>query len=161
MDVTLAAPVSRLPFAEFYEQNWPDLSSYCRSFYGLAYAADDVAQEAFTRVYARYPLLREPRPYLFRTARNLLTEAARARRRDAALLASVAPPPVLPPADAGVLDAVHRLPAPLRDVVLLHYYADLPVEEVARALRRPAGTVKRRLHEARQRLAADLGEDLS
>ena len=50
-------------------------------------------------------------------------------------------------------DAVDRLPPGLRDVVLLHYYADLPVEDVARAIRRPAGTVKRRLHEARALLS--------
>jgi RNA polymerase sigma-70 factor (ECF subfamily) len=37
----------------------------------------------------------------------------------------------------------------LREVVLLHYYADLPVAEVAAAIHRPVGTVKRRLHEAR------------
>jgi RNA polymerase sigma-70 factor (ECF subfamily) len=41
--------------------------------------------------------------------------------------------------------------------VLLHYYADLPVEEVARLIHRPVGTVKRRLHEARRVLAATGG----
>ncbi len=51
---------------------------------------------------------------------------------------------------------MERLPGHLRDVVLLHYYADLPVEEVARALRRPVGTVKRRLSDARGILAVTL-----
>jgi RNA polymerase sigma-70 factor (ECF subfamily) len=44
--------------------------------------------------------------------------------------------------------------------VLLHYWADLPVAEVARLVRRPQGTVKRRLHEARAQLAVTLGRDL-
>jgi RNA polymerase sigma-70 factor (ECF subfamily) len=50
------------------------------------------------------------------------------------------------------------LPAPLREAVLLHYLCDLPLTDVARAIRRPLGTVKRRLHEARQLLAQTLGE---
>ena len=156
MEIAVAAATTRVPFAEFYERTWPDLSSFCRSYVGGGHLADDVAQEAFTRLYVRYPLLREPRPYLFRTARNLLSDAARAQRRDALLVTEAA---VVPAPDGGVLDAVRRLSPPLRDAVLLHYYADLPVEEVARALRRPLGTVKRRLHDARLRLAVDLGEE--
>jgi len=53
-------------------------------------------------------------------------------------------------------DAVRRLPAREREVVVLHYVADLPVAEVARRLGVAPGTVKRALHDARRRLAADL-----
>lgn len=52
----------------------------------------------------------------------------------------VAPQSVSPP-NTDVLDAVRRLPAPLRDVVLLRYYADLPIAAVASVLRRPHGTI--------------------
>jgi len=51
-----------------------------------------------------------------------------------------------------VRDLVERLPAKLRPAVLLHYFADLPIDEVAHVLHRPTGTVKRHLHEARQLL---------
>lgn len=40
--------------------------------------------------------------------------------------------------------------------VLLHYFGDLTVAEVARQLGKAEGTVKRDLHEARARLAATL-----
>jgi hypothetical protein len=43
-----------------------------------------------------------------------------------------------------------------RQVLALHYLADLPVEEIARDLALPVGTVKSRLARARQRLAAQL-----
>jgi hypothetical protein len=46
-------------------------------------------------------------------------------------------------------------------VVLLRYWADLPVAEVARLVHRPQGTVKRRLHEARAQLARDPREGAS
>ena len=53
-------------------------------------------------------------------------------------------------------DAVRRLPAREREVVVLRYVADLPVVEVARRLGVAPGTVKRALHDARRRLAAAL-----
>jgi RNA polymerase sigma-70 factor, ECF subfamily len=43
--------------------------------------------------------------------------------------------------------------------VLLHYYAGLPVAEVARALNRPEGTIKRTLSDARQVLRAWLKDE--
>ena len=45
-----------------------------------------------------------------------------------------------------------RLPERMRVPVLLHYYADLSIAEVASALHRPEGTVKRMLYDARARL---------
>jgi RNA polymerase sigma-70 factor (ECF subfamily) len=43
-------------------------------------------------------------------------------------------------------------------VLALHYLADLPVEEIARDLTLPIGTIKSRLARARQRLAAQLAD---
>jgi RNA polymerase sigma-70 factor (ECF subfamily) len=53
---------------------------------------------------------------------------------------------------------VEALPDRLRVVVLLHYFADLPVATVARQLEKSDGTVKRDLFDARQRMARMLGE---
>jgi RNA polymerase sigma-70 factor (ECF subfamily) len=53
-----------------------------------------------------------------------------------------------------VVSALGDLPAHLRVVVVLKYYADLSEREIATAIGRPPGTVKSRLHEARQLLAA-------
>jgi RNA polymerase sigma-70 factor (ECF subfamily) len=55
-------------------------------------------------------------------------------------------------------DLVDRLPARLRTPTLLHYYADFSTAEVARLLRRPPGTIRRRLGEARRLLGAALKE---
>jgi RNA polymerase sigma factor (sigma-70 family) len=52
--------------------------------------------------------------------------------------------------------AIRRLEEDLRSVVVLHYLADLPVDEVAAILDIPAGTVKSRLSRARTALAARL-----
>ncbi len=54
-----------------------------------------------------------------------------------------------------VLAALRRLPVALRVPVVLRYYADLSERDIALAIGRRPGTVKSRLHEARQRLAED------
>ena len=57
--------------------------------------------------------------------------------------------------DAGdeVANAICALSPPLREVVVLRYFADKTVEEIAAALNIPIGTVKSRLHNAREALA--------
>lgn len=142
-------------FEDFYVATFPDLAGYAWSLTSDPHLGDELAQEALTRVYARWSLLREPRPYAYRVVTNLARDRWTAARREADHLAGQRAEAVLDP-DSSLLDAVRRLDARLRDVVLLHYFADLPLTEIAHALHRPLGTVKRRLHEARAALAVAL-----
>ena len=48
------------------------------------------------------------------------------------------------------------LPPDERAIVILHYWADLRLEDVAKRLGWPTGTVKSRLHRALRRLRADI-----
>jgi RNA polymerase sigma-70 factor (ECF subfamily) len=158
--VVQARADARVEFVEFFDEMWPDLVAFCRTLTRNAHLAEEMTQETLTRVYARYPLLREPRPYAYRIAANLVRRSWKDAQRTAE-----ADLDALPDRDASghdhTIDAVRRLPARLRDVVLLHYYADQPVDVVAAVLHRPVGTVKRRLHEARQLLAVALHEESS
>lgn len=53
-----------------------------------------------------------------------------------------------------------RLPDTQRAAMLLYYYEELPVAEVARALRAPEGTVKTWLYRGREQLRRWLEEEL-
>jgi len=55
-----------------------------------------------------------------------------------------------------VLNVINRLGEKHRLVIILRYYADLSNEEIARVLNIPSGTVRSRLHTARQRLRESL-----
>ncbi len=55
-------------------------------------------------------------------------------------------------------EAVQNLSAPLREVVTLHYYMEIPAVEIAVLLNCPEGTIYSRLHNARRRLAETLVE---
>jgi RNA polymerase sigma-70 factor (ECF subfamily) len=145
-------------FASFYRDVFGDLAGYAWSLTGDPHVGDELAQEALTRVYARWALLRDPRPYAYRTVTNLARDRWRVVSVERRGLSEATDARQVDDPDASTLDAVRRLSPPLRDVVLLHYYADLPVAEVAQVLRRPLGTVKRRLFDARAALAAALEE---
>ena len=54
-------------------------------------------------------------------------------------------------------DAIRELPADQRELLLLHYFMDMPVAKIAKFLSIPNGTVFSRLHYARKGLAAKLG----
>ncbi len=101
------------------------------------------------------------RTWLYRITVNVCRDALRrrARRREVDLDDSV------PFAGDGPLQAqlsrerqravwqaVQSLDPPLREVVVLRYYLDLPCAEVAEATGSPVNTVYWRLHQARQKL---------
>jgi len=58
-----------------------------------------------------------------------------------------------------LLAGLGGLTADERIVVVLRFWADLPLEGIAERLRLPTGTVKSRLHRALGRLRADLSQD--
>ena len=146
-------------FEEFFAQHFPPLAGYCFRLTRDEQLSRDLAQEALVRLFSRWRSVREPRAWVYLVATNLVRDHwSRSARHDGALsvlrrstTAHVAGP------DVGVRDAVERLPARLRTTVLLHYFADLPIETVAVLTQRPVGTVKQRLHEARKSLAVTLG----
>lgn len=145
-------------FSAFYRSAFGALAAYGGALARDEHLGDEFAQEALTRVYVRWGLLRDPRPYAFRIVLNLSRDHWRDDERERSAQGRRVAAQTVPGPDTGLLDAVQRLPPPLCDVIVLHYYADLPVAVVARVLRRPPGTVKRRLAEARTALARVLAE---
>ncbi len=147
-------------FPALYAREFPKIAGYCYLLVHDEEVARDLTQEAFTRLLARWVHVREPRPFLFRVATNLARDLWRTQIRDAQTVRALAGLPATdlraPDRDRATRDAVDRLPRRHREVVLLHYYGDLPLIEIAAALHRPEGTVKRWLAEARALLAAAL-----
>jgi len=136
---------------------------------GCAPAADvdDIIQETFLRAFAaldRYQHRGHLKTWLFRIALNLARDSRRRAGRtvtgvDIAALADAADPGPDPGVVlAGKLDrealaaALARLPETQRETLVLRFYADLPVEEVARIVGCPEGTVKSRVHYALRKL---------
>lgn len=148
--------------SELFAALYPRLAGWCRRLVDDDETAHEIASEAFTRLWSRWSSVEEPRPYLYTSAANIVKNHWRSRDRERRAVQRLGSAPVqdVPPADQGteIRDLVEALPERLRVPVLLRYYADLPVAEIARTLHRRPGTVKSDLHKARERLRASLRE---
>lgn len=129
---------------------------------------EDTAQEAFARLHHAWPALRNDAAaltYLRRTVTNL----TRSRVRHLAVVRRNAPRPLeVEGADAPLLAAeqhdqlvraVQALPDRQRKALVLHYWSNLNVLEIADILTVPPGTVKSDLHRARAAVGRRLGVD--
>jgi RNA polymerase sigma-70 factor (sigma-E family) len=121
---------------------------------------EDAAAEAFCKFYkARHRLGTDDRPvgYLNRILVNEVRDRQRHRsveRRDAHLVA--VPDSVAPASDLGDHDLVVRalatLPQRQREVLVLRYWLDLPIAEIAAVMSIGVGTVKSQLSRSLDRL---------
>lgn len=151
---------ARQDFAALYTSEFGRLAGYLTGLTGNADVGREAAQEAFTRLFARWRKVSEPRGFVYVVGTNLCRHHWRqsGRERSAVTSLRITTATDTVDGDPWLRDLVERLPLRLREVVLLHYYADLPVADVALAVKRPVGTVKRRLFEARALLAEAVTE---
>lgn len=123
--------------------------------------AEEVTQEAFAIAYGRRAKVAgadNPEAWLRTVVVNLVRRRWRRRTMLDRILRREQPAEVVePPGEhLDLHTAVQQLGPEFRSVVVLHYLADLPVEEVASVLEIPVGTVKSRLSRARATLAQRL-----
>lgn len=139
------------------------------SVYGLIgdYAeAQDVVHEAFARALtapASFDELDNPNLWLRTVAVNLARSAARRRAVLGRLmrtgrLQTPSPVPGMSPDRVLVVAALQRVGRRLREVLVLHYLADLSVNEVAAILAISPSAVKARLQRGRRELAVLLAD---
>ncbi|MEL6347101.1 MAG: sigma-70 family RNA polymerase sigma factor [Myxococcota bacterium] len=140
--------------------------SLCRRY---ATDPEDAYQDAWVHVLSRLHRYDETRGASLRTwlaliVRNRLTDRRRVRRIRGEV---VAPDEAQPSPDPTPEQHAHRrrqvqrveralshLDPVQRDAIVLHYTADMPLSDIARAQGVAVGTVKSRLHRARAHLAA-------
>jgi RNA polymerase sigma-70 factor (ECF subfamily) len=127
--------------------------------------AEDAIQEALTFAWRGWPRLRDASRFdawFDRIVVNVCYERLRGRRRGGAVAGQE--PGDIPAVDqigaAVARDAVGRallsLTPEQRIVVVLRFWRDLSIEEIAERVGIPSGTVRSRLHYAMQRLKADI-----
>ena len=139
------------PMADLFATHYARLAGWCSRLVGDEQLAHEIASEAFTRLLSKWRGVDDIRGYLYVTASNLVKDHWRRLERERRAMTKVEVVLSSPGADAAppLRDVVERLPNRHRDVVLLHYYADISVRDTARLLKVSEGAVKRRLFEAR------------
>jgi len=147
-----------------YDAQFGRLVGWTTKLVGDPDLAHDFATEAFVKLLRYWSSVREPRAWLYVTVANLVRDHWRKRGREATAYerheAGARQNATLSDGDLvtnlTVRDAVMALPDRLRMPVLLHYFADLPVTQVANHLGKSEGTIKRDLYDARAIMAVRL-----
>ncbi|HEX4255348.1 MAG TPA: sigma-70 family RNA polymerase sigma factor [Streptosporangiaceae bacterium] len=152
---------------QLYSWYAPSLSRYVERFGPDLASTDDIVQETFIRAWRHLPQLaaddRLVRPWLFRVARNLVIDAARAARSRPVTVEG------RPDLDFGhddesgqimdrqlVADALRKLSPAHRAVLVESFYRGGTTEMIARQLGIPHGTARSRLHYALNALRQQL-----
>jgi RNA polymerase sigma-70 factor, ECF subfamily len=149
-------------FEEFFAATYGRLVGLLFAFLHDRAQAEDAVQDAFASALLRWPVLRgyhDPEAWVRTVAFRRAIDHQRRSARQLRFLARLGPPPPLPPVGADHLDlvrALRKVPVAQREVLVLHYVAELAVDRVAAELRLPVGTVKSRLARGRAALANEL-----
>ena len=146
----------------------PMVLRVCRDVLGDREDAEDAFQATFLVLLRQAGSIRE-RSSIGRWLYEVACRISRRERRRVAKLRSqerqapamdAAAPPEYDPADRELKPILHeeigRLPSKLRDPIVLCYFEGLTVEDAARRLRCPVGTLKSRLGKGREVLRARL-----
>ena len=152
-----------------YDAQYGQLAGWAARLVGDVDLGHDFATEAFARLYRDFDQIDEPRAWLYTVAANLVRDHWRSRGRESRAFQRVTAGSTIDPAEASdsadsvdaatritVREVVLALPDRLRLVVILFYYADLPVAVVATRTGKSVGAVKRDLFDARRIMAAQL-----
>ncbi len=131
-------------------------------------AAGDVLQATLVSIWRELPALRDPDRFEAWASRVLLRrcyDELRRRRREAPAIELLAFDAPAPDAAMSVVArdqlerAFTRLTDDQRAVIVLRYYRDLSIAEIAEVIGQSDGTVKSRLHYAREALRAAVEAD--
>lgn len=132
--------------------------------------AEDVVQDCFERLHRRWHVIREPDRALV-YARSAVLNGCRSVHRRSAVSRKYGPrlaqpaDPTVPDAAAATADrgqlaaALRQLPRRQREVLVLRYYADLSVAEIAETLGISPGNVRACVSRGLAALAAVIGEE--
>jgi RNA polymerase sigma-70 factor (ECF subfamily) len=150
-------------FAAFYATTARRLVRHAYALTADIGDAQDVAQEAFARAWQRWDSVRgydSPEAWVRRVATNLATSRLRRNRTARAARRRLAgdPIPEISLDTVALVAGLRTLRERQRVVLVLHYLADLPVNQIALELQCPVGSVKAWLARGRDALAAAMSE---
>lgn len=151
--------------AHLFNQNYSGLCRLAYLIVGDRTQAEELVMDAFVRTLSSWATVRDPEradAYLRRVVVNLCRSRLRRRHREGRQRNLAGPQPDTsadPGDDVGLWQAVLALPAAQRCIVVLYYYEDRSIAEVATTMGCADGTVKSQLAKARSTLARRFNEE--
>lgn len=133
-------------FETLYRELMPSLTRLARLVTGSSAVAPDLAHDAFLRVRDRLDDIDNAPAYLRRVVVNLSRDWLRRVERERVYTASLQDARYLPPDLDELWVALAQLPERRRIALVLRYYEDLRLEDVAEVLGCRLGTAKSLVH---------------
>lgn len=124
--------------------------------------AEDALQDTFIKVYTNYSKFKgdsSEKTWIMRIAINVCKNYLRSswwKRIDESTVLENIPGDETSIGDDSLLLQVMKLSPKYKEVILLYYYQDMKIREIAKALQRPESTVSVRLKRAREILKVNL-----
>lgn len=142
-------------FEDLYRATCPDMIRLAYLITGSLHIAEEVTHDSYIAIHQRWDSIDNPRAYLRRTVVNRCRSHLRRlqTRRNAP---TEPPPPSLPVDIDETWQLIQHLPTRRRTALVLRYYLDLPIAEIADLMRTRPGTVKSLLHRGRESLRKQL-----
>jgi RNA polymerase sigma factor (sigma-70 family) len=144
------------PFDAFFVERFTELSRLAFLLTGASGVADEIAQDACEQVYRRWDHIDHPRAYARLAVINGARAWGRRRTRQAASAVAGDHAPAVDADAIAVRAVLADLPQDEREVLVLRFYADWKVDDIATELEMPAGTVKSHIHLGLARMHKEL-----
>jgi RNA polymerase sigma factor (sigma-70 family) len=138
-------------FEVFYRDQWANMVRLAWLMTGSRELAEDLVQDAFVHVGAKWASVQTPTAYLRVTVTNAVRAHSRRETRKRSL-PNERLEPVLPCELDETWHLLDRLPVRQRQALVLRFYADLPISEIAQALQCRVGTAKSLVHRGLARM---------
>lgn len=145
-------------FEEFYRAHLDRARSLAHLITGSRAVAQEVAQDALLAVHDAWDELDNPSAFLRVVVVNRSRSIQRRLIRERLHLSRFVPfePSTSDPVIDETWHFVRRLPIEQRTIIVLRFYEDLSLVDIAELLDKPVGTVKSSLHRALSRLKENL-----
>lgn len=161
----------RAAFEWLFREYSPRIHRYIlRRTQGQRLLADELTQQTFLQLHrarADFDLSRPLRPWIFTIASNLVRQhARRSLRRPETLVdpldgpTTSVQPDVSTPEERLLRRALDELPDSQREVIVLHWFEQMPFPEVAEVVGASLSAVKVRAHRGYKRLRESMGGEL-
>lgn len=144
-------------FGTLFDREWRPMLQVAYLIVGSHAVAEELVQEAFTAVLSRWGSIDRPGGYLRTVVVRSSVDASKRRRREDDATRGTRPDVVYQPDPDGIWEHLDHLNSRQRSALVLRFYADLSLDDVADALGcRPAtarSLVRRGLQELRKKVS--------
>ncbi len=158
-------------FSLIYDQYIEKIYRFVYLKVNLQETAEDITSKVFLKGWEAYQKgqdIKNPGAFLYQIARNLVVDYYRTKGRtnivsidhvsQVADKSNVYEKAVLDADVELVKSAISRLKQDYQDVLILYYLEDMPADQIATFLNKPAGTVRVMIHRGLEALKGELGQ---